>query len=59
METDVWVENIPYNETRGYVRRVSWHAVVFAWLAEKKPQNVESWLSQIRRPASDAALQSN
>ncbi len=56
METDVWVENIPYNETRGYVRRVSWHTVVFGWLEDREPQDVAGWLTTVRRPAADAAL---
>ena len=29
---DVWVENIPYNETRTYVQRILWHTVVYGWL---------------------------
>ena len=33
VETDVWVENIPFNETRAYVQRVHWHSLVFDWLA--------------------------
>jgi soluble lytic murein transglycosylase len=29
---DIWIENIPYNETREYVRRVLWNRVVYQWL---------------------------
>lgn len=50
METDVWVENIPYNETRAYVQKVAWHEIVFAWLVDQKPRDVNSWLGVIRRP---------
>jgi soluble lytic murein transglycosylase len=57
VETDVWVENIPYNETRSYVQRVVWHSVVFAWLEDRKPRDVSGWLGTIRSPAVDAALQ--
>ena len=53
---DVWVENIPFNETRAYVQRVAWHALVFAWLDDRKPRDVSSWLSHIESPAVDAAL---
>jgi soluble lytic murein transglycosylase len=56
MATDVWVENIPYNETRTYVQRVAWHALVFAWLADRKPRDVSNWLGTIKTPAVDAAL---
>ena len=52
---DAWVENIPYNETRGYVQRVSWHMVVFSWLTERKPKDVTSWLTNVRTPTLDAA----
>jgi soluble lytic murein transglycosylase len=48
MAMDVWVENIPYNETRNYVQKVSWHMIVFAWLAERKPRDVSGWLGTIR-----------
>jgi soluble lytic murein transglycosylase len=47
METDVWVENIPYNETRAYVQRVHWHSLVFDWLTDRKAKDVSSWLGQI------------
>jgi soluble lytic murein transglycosylase len=56
METDVWAENIPFNETRAYVQRVAWHSLVFAWLNDRKPRDVSSWPGTIQRPAPDAAL---
>jgi soluble lytic murein transglycosylase len=57
MDTDIWVENIPYNETRTYVQRTHWHALVFAWLDDRKPREVSNWLGTVRRPAVDAALE--
>ena len=54
MATDVWVENIPYNETRTYVQRVSWHRVVFGWLDERKPRDFSAWLGTVQPPASGA-----
>ena len=53
MSLDAWVENIPYNETRGYVQRVSWHMIVFGWLSERKPRDVASWLTRVRAPGVD------
>ncbi len=50
MDADVWVENIPFNETRAYVQRVSWHELVFAWLEDRKPRDVSSWLGTMRKP---------
>ena len=30
MNADVWIENIPYNETRGYVQHIAEHIVAYA-----------------------------
>lgn len=48
MEVDIWIENIPYNETRTYVQRVHWHSVVFEWLATGKPVDTTHWLTHVR-----------
>jgi soluble lytic murein transglycosylase len=47
MEPDIWVENIPYNETRNYVQKVLWHSLVFNWLRTGKPVDTQSWLTPI------------
>jgi soluble lytic murein transglycosylase len=54
MDIDVWAENIPFNETRAYVQRVAWHALVFDWLESRKPLDVGYWLREIE-PAAPAA----
>ena len=52
LPADIWIENIPFNETRNYVQRVLWHSLVFAWLAaDGKPQPVEPWLAPIAQPS--------
>ncbi|HEX9206909.1 MAG TPA: transglycosylase SLT domain-containing protein [Steroidobacteraceae bacterium] len=48
LDLDVWAENIPFNETRAYVQRVAWHALVFAWLDKREPQDVTAWLRSVR-----------
>jgi soluble lytic murein transglycosylase len=49
MDADVWIENIPYNETREYVQRILWHTLLFTWLrSEHEAQQTESWLVPIR-----------
>ena len=48
MDADIWLENIPYNETRDYVRRILWHTVVFGWLGDQKAQDTKGWLSAIK-----------
>jgi soluble lytic murein transglycosylase len=47
VDADVWIENIPYNETREYVERVMWHRVVFAWLESGAPQRVDTWIAEV------------
>jgi soluble lytic murein transglycosylase len=44
VEADVWIENIPYNETRTYVQRIVWHNLVFNWLKSREPQKADGWL---------------
>ncbi|MBN1239028.1 MAG: lytic transglycosylase domain-containing protein [Gammaproteobacteria bacterium] len=47
LDADVWIENIPYNETRDYVQRVLWHSLVFAWLESGEPRSTEAWLAKV------------
>lgn len=47
LETDVWIENVPFNETRTYIQRIVWHSTVFAWEASRKPQRITAWLVPI------------
>lgn len=55
LDPDIWVENIPYNETRNYVQRILWHNVVFSWLQKGEPQKVDGWLARIT-PLSETAV---
>jgi soluble lytic murein transglycosylase len=47
IDSDIWIENIPYDETRAYVRRVLWHSLVFAWLETGRAQHPRSWLDKV------------
>ncbi len=47
IDADVWVENIPYNETREFVRRVLWHSLVFSWLENRRDQDTLGWLDSV------------
>ncbi len=47
MESDILIENVPYNETRTYVQRVLWHSLVFNWLRTGKPVDTQAWLTPI------------
>jgi soluble lytic murein transglycosylase len=57
LELDVWTENIPFNETRTYVQRVAWHALVFDWLATREPRDVSALLRSVKPGAVNAANQ--
>ena len=48
MDSDVWIENIPFNETRVYVPRILWHTLIFEWLRTGKPVNTEWWLKPVK-----------
>jgi soluble lytic murein transglycosylase len=54
VDSDVWIENIPYNETRAYVRRVLWHRLVYRWLTTGQPQSTRDWIATIAGDASAA-----
>ncbi len=47
MDSDVWIENIPFNETRTYVARVLWHSLIFQWLRTHQPVSTEAWLRPV------------
>ena len=48
LDSDIWIENIPYAETRIYIQRILWHVVTFTWLHSSKAQQTKSWLTPIR-----------
>lgn len=50
VEPDVWIENIPFNETREYVQRVLWHSLLYTWLRAGEPQRADAWLAPIAPP---------
>ena len=43
----MWIENIPYNETRTYVQRIMWHNLVFNWLKTGEPQKADGMLDAV------------
>lgn len=48
VDADIWIENIPYNETRSYVQRVLWHSLVFHWLRNDQPLDTQTWLAKVQ-----------
>lgn len=57
MSADIWIENIPYNETRRYVKRILWHIAVFGWRRSGEPQSIADLLPLVAQPTppSDVA----
>jgi soluble lytic murein transglycosylase len=61
MDADVWIENIPYAETRGYVQHILEHIVAFAFVSDAEPPRLESLMPpvepDIRASAARASSQ--
>jgi soluble lytic murein transglycosylase len=47
VDADIWIENIPYGETRNYVQHVLEHIVAFAVVREAEPPRLSSLLPPI------------
>jgi soluble lytic murein transglycosylase len=50
MDVDVWIENIPYNETRGYVQHIVEHIVAYALVRNAEPTRLDALLSEVEPP---------
>ncbi|MEW6166092.1 MAG: transglycosylase SLT domain-containing protein [Pseudomonadota bacterium] len=46
LDADIWIENVPYTQTRGYVQKVLWHIAARGWRKQGEPQD----LSPLLRP---------
>jgi soluble lytic murein transglycosylase len=53
MDADVWIENIPYTETRGYVQHILEHIVAFAAVRDTEPPRLDA-LEPLVEPAASA-----
>jgi soluble lytic murein transglycosylase len=51
LDADVWIENIPYTETRGYVQHVLEHIVAFAVVRDAEPPRLTALLQPVQSPA--------
>ena len=45
MDADVWIENIPYNETRAYVEHILEHIVAYGWIRDARPPRLAALLA--------------
>jgi soluble lytic murein transglycosylase len=47
MDADVWIENIPYNETRGYVQHIVEHIVAYASMRGAQAPRLQILMSDV------------
>jgi soluble lytic murein transglycosylase len=47
VDADVWMENIPYTETRNYIQKIIWHITVFGWKESGQPQDLAPLLKPV------------
>jgi soluble lytic murein transglycosylase len=51
MDPQIWIENIPYNETRGYVQHVLEHIIAFASVRGAEAPRLDVLMSQVEPTA--------
>lgn len=51
LDADRWIENVPYNETRNYVQRVTWHIAAHRWPKPLSTTVLDDWLAPVTAPA--------
>ena len=47
MDADVWIENIPYTETRGYIQHILEHIVAFSKMRDAQQPRLSSLLAKV------------
>jgi soluble lytic murein transglycosylase len=47
---DIWVETVPYDETRDYMERVMAYTIIYDWRLNSKPQTLQTYMPPIRSP---------
>ncbi|MBT8098116.1 MAG: transglycosylase SLT domain-containing protein [Gammaproteobacteria bacterium] len=58
VDARVWIENIPFNETRKYVRRVMAADAIFHWRLTGTTQRLSDTLAAVNAPAKDQRVAS-
>jgi soluble lytic murein transglycosylase len=46
-EPDIWIEQIPFTETRKYVSRIMFYASIYDWRLQREIRNVSSRMTLI------------
>ncbi len=55
MAADVWIENIPFAETRAYVQHVLEHIVAYAWTLDAEPPRFAALLPPVESASTPIA----
>lgn len=58
MSADVWIENIPYDETRGYVQHILEHIVAYAFTRNAMPPQLATLLPPVQITSAVSAANS-
>jgi soluble lytic murein transglycosylase len=53
LEAAIWIENIPFNETRDYVKKVISNSTVYAAMLSSQPQSIKARLPKVGPKKSD------
>jgi soluble lytic murein transglycosylase len=56
LPAEIWAENIPFDETRDYVKRVLANTTNYAARITGQPQSLRARLGMVGPPASPMAL---
>jgi len=56
MDPQIWIENIPYNETRGYVQHILEHIVAFSSVRGVEPPRLDILISDVEPTTPTPAL---
>ncbi len=59
IETAVWAENVPFNETRDYVKKVLYNAVMYGHVLHGKPLSIKVRLGSGVGPKTPGSLPDN
>jgi soluble lytic murein transglycosylase len=57
-QTDIWIEKIPFTETRKYVRRILYFASVYDWRLKRKIKPIQQRVSLVQPNKQIAAKKS-
>ena len=57
IDARIWIENIPFNETRDYVRRVLVAETIFYWRMTGRMRRLSDGLARVEAPTVVGGLQ--